>query len=115
MTKPDILEEKPITMAEMKEELEKIRKRDEELNFRATKTEEYLQQFDIQPVKKIEELKKKIEGLKIPRLKEEQIIKIIDLMPGSLEEMKTIMQSYTITINQENMKKIVAKIEEFNK
>ena len=40
-----ILSENPISMVELKEELEKTRKRDKELNFRATKTEEYLQKF----------------------------------------------------------------------
>jgi DNA-directed RNA polymerase subunit F len=110
MSKPEILSEKPITLAEMAAEIEKIKKRDGELNFRATKTEEYLQQFELESDKKIEELKKKIEGLKIPRLKEEQIIKILDLMPKTLEEMKGILSAYTISVTQENMKKILSAI-----
>ena len=42
-----ILNEEPMSMAELKEELDKIKKRDKELNFRANRTEEYLQHFDI--------------------------------------------------------------------
>ena len=110
MSKPEILSEKPITMAEMAEEIEKIKKRDEELNFRATKTEEYLQQFELESGKKIEGIKKNVEGLKIPRLKEEQIIKILDLMPKTVEEMKGILSAYTISVTQENMKKILSTI-----
>lgn len=113
MTKPEIVNEKPVTMVEVKEELEKIKKRDSELNFRATKTEEYLQQFDLVASKKVEELAKKIKALKIPRLKDEHLVKVLDLMPKSVEEMKGILQGYTVTVSQENMKKIVAKIEEF--
>ncbi|MBW2992939.1 hypothetical protein KY345_07045 [Candidatus Woesearchaeota archaeon] len=108
MTKPEVLKEEPITMAAMKEELEKIKKRDGELNFRATKTEEYLQQFELPS--KSEELVKKIQGLKIPRLKDFHIVKIVDLMPKSVEEIKGVLQGYTLTVTQENMKKIINAI-----
>ena len=39
-----IVSETPINMHQLKNELEKIKKRDKELNFRANKTEEYLHQ-----------------------------------------------------------------------
>jgi DNA-directed RNA polymerase subunit F len=112
MKNPKVLSEKPVTMAEMAAEIEKIKKRDGELNFRATKTEEYLQQFELPSEKKIEELKKKIDGLNVPRLKEEHIVKIVDLMPKTTDEMKIIMSAYTISITQDNMKKIVSAINE---
>ena len=110
--KPEVLSERPITMSEMKEEIEKIKKRDSELNFRATKTEEYLQQFDIISTKKAEELVKAIKTLKVPRLKEEYIVKIIDLFPKTVDELKSILSGYTLTITQENLKKILSKLEE---
>lgn len=110
MGKPEILKEEPITMAEMKIELERIKERDEELNFRATKTEEYLQQFELPNKKKTEEMIKKIKGLKIPRLKDIHIVKVIDLMPDSIEEIKGILQAYPITVTQENMKKILGAL-----
>ena len=110
--KPEVLNERPITMAEMKEEIEKIKKRDSELNFRATKTEEYLRQFEILSTKKAEELMKKIKALKVPRLKEEYIVKIIDLSPKTAEELKSILSGYMLTITQENLKKIVSELEE---
>ena len=107
MTKPVIINETPITIADMKVEIEKIKKRDNELNFRATKTEEYLQQFELPSEKKIEEMKKKIESLNVPRLKDIHIVKILDLMPTTIEEMKGILSGYTLTVTQENMKKIL--------
>ena len=44
MATNDILDENPISMYELKAELEKIKKRDKELNFRSARTEEYLNQ-----------------------------------------------------------------------
>jgi DNA-directed RNA polymerase subunit F len=112
MTKPEIINETPITMANMSVEIEKIKKRDNELNFRATKTEEYLQQFEFPSEKKIEEMKKKIESLNIPRLKDIHITKMLDLMPKTVEEMKGILSSYTLTVTQDNIKKILSAMNE---
>jgi len=113
MARPEVLKETPITIVELKEEIGKIKKRDGELNFRATKTEEYLEQFVSLSQKKTEELKEKIEKLAIPRLKDEHIIKIIDLMPANVEVLKVLLQAYTITVTQENLKKIVGVVQDY--
>jgi len=112
MSKLETLNETPITMAAMKAELEKIKKRDGELNFRANKTEEYLSQFELPNEKKAEELVKKLKDLKVPRLKDEHIVKILDLMPKTAEEMKGILQGYTLSVTQDNIKKIINAINE---
>ncbi len=104
----EILSEKPISISKLKDEIEKIKNRDKELNFRATRTEEYLQHFST--LKNPEELYKKIEDLKIPRLKEQHITKIIDILPTTTDELKAILQGYAITVNNENLKKIVETI-----
>lgn len=113
MSIPNIIEEKPITMAELKAELDDIKKRDKELSFRSNKTQEYLSQFSKKDYNKVKELIEKIEKLKIPRLKEEHIVKIIDVMPQSLDDLKSLLQGYTVTIKQENMKKIVEVVKKF--
>ncbi|MFH1054327.1 MAG: hypothetical protein V1740_07950 [Candidatus Woesearchaeota archaeon] len=115
MVKPTIISEIPISMADVKEELEKIKKNEKELNFRSKKTYEYLAQFTKLNKKKADELKENLNKLKIPRLKEEYIIKILDLMPTTVDDLKSVLQSYTVTISNENMKKIVNVINEFNK
>ncbi|MFC1723023.1 hypothetical protein ACFL0V_02710 [Nanoarchaeota archaeon] len=112
MTQTNIIEEKPVPMAELKKELKKIKKRDEELNFRAEKTEEYLQQFNILNDKETKALYKKIEKLEIPRLKPEHIVKLVDILPTSADEVKTILQGYTITVSKDNLKKIADVIPE---
>ena len=113
MPKPEIIQETPVSMADLKDEIAKIKKKSEKLNFRAEKTEEYLNQFTKLSKNKATELKEKIEKLKIPRLKEEHIIKLIDLMPKSAEEVKSILHGYTVTVTNENLKKIADCINKF--
>ncbi len=111
MADSEIISEKAIDMNELRVELEKIKKRDKELNFRALRTEEYLQHFAT--LKNSGELYKKIEALKIPRLKDQHIVKIIDLMPKTADELKVVLQSYPLTVNNENMKKISEVVNNF--
>lgn len=111
MTDMQIISETPINIYQLKKELERIRKRDNELNFRANKTEEYLNQTTT--FKNAEELFDKIMHLNIPRLREQHIHKIIDIVPTTLNELKVVLQGYTITLNNESIKKIVDTINEF--
>ncbi|MBW2995031.1 hypothetical protein KY312_01655 [Candidatus Woesearchaeota archaeon] len=113
MTKPIMVSEKPITMAEVKKEIEKIRKKDKELNFRSTRTEEYLNIFVKLDEKKADELGQKLQKLKIPRLGEEHIVKIIDILPKTVEELKVLLQAYPLTITKENMQKIADAVKNF--
>ncbi|MFC1801480.1 hypothetical protein ACFLZB_03370 [Nanoarchaeota archaeon] len=114
MVKPTVIEEKTVTLAEVKKNLAEIRKRDNELNFRANKAEEYLNDFKVLDPKKAQELQKKLENLKISRLKEDQITKIIDLLPTSVEDLKVILQGYTVSISKKDMEQVISVVKEFN-
>lgn len=92
-------------MVELKDELATIKKSTKELNFRAMKTLEYLNEFVTE--KKLKELKDKIVKLDIPRLKDEYICKILDTLPRSVDDLKTVLQGYTVTVNNDNMKKVI--------
>jgi len=105
--KQKILSETPINMAEVKEGLRKISERDKDLNFRAQKTAEYLDQNVRLELKKTRDLLKKLEKLEIPRLREMHLHKIVDLLPEREDDLKMIMQSYNVTVTKENLKKIV--------
>lgn len=100
-----ILSETPISAYQLKEELEKIKRRDKELNFRASKAEEHLN--SIGTPKNFDDLYEKISKLDIARLKDQHIKKILDIMPKSINELKVVMQGYTLSVTSENMKKIV--------
>jgi DNA-directed RNA polymerase subunit F len=107
MVQLEIIEESPVTLSEMRDELERIKVRDKELNFRGARAEEHLQQFATLDIKKAKELSKKIEALEVPRLKAIHITKIVDVLPKTVEELKVAIQGYTLTISGDNLKKIV--------
>ena len=107
MSKVNVLGEQQISMIELKEELKKIKKRDEELNFRAQRTEDYLNTVVLIKKKQADDLRKALKKLDVQRLKDEHMTKIIDLQPGTVEELKTIMSAYIVTLTNENLKKIV--------
>jgi len=115
MTKPVIVNETPVNMVQVKEELNKIKKRDKELNFRAIRTEEYLNQLVELDAKNAQELYSKIEALNVPRLRDIHIHKIIDIIPATLESLKVVLQGYTLTVNNENLKKIINVVNEYVK
>ncbi len=113
MTKVKIISETPMSLVEVKEEVKRIKKRDAEPSFRVNKVDEYLNSFTTLSPKKEKELVDKINELNIPRLKEDHIKKLVDIMPTTLDQLKVIMQGYVITVNQDNMKKLVSVFKEY--
>jgi DNA-directed RNA polymerase subunit F len=113
MQNPEIMSETPIGMVELRDELDKIKKRDKELNFRSAKVEEYLNLFVHTNQKQYNEIKEKISKLQIPRLRDQHIYKIIDIMPENQEDLKSLLQGYTITVSNENIKKIIDIVSEY--
>ena len=107
----ETLSENPIDVYQLKEELSKIKKRDKELNFRAQKTEEHLAQTATH--NNADRLFDKINKLNISRLREQHIHKIIDVMPTTVKDLKVVLQGYTVSVSNENMKKIVDAINNF--
>lgn len=103
-----IMEEKPLTLAELKEKLEVIEKRDKDISFRANKTKEYLNAFSIKKLKEVETLKKKIEELNVPRLKDRHIAKIIDISPKDMDSLRLLLSGEAITVRDEDLKKILS-------
>ena len=104
----EIIEERPIDLTELKSELESIKKRDKELGFRSNRTKEYLEQIGVEGDNKA--LIKKIVDLCVPRLKDLHIVKIVDNKPETVEDLKMVLQGYPLTVNADNLKKIVEAI-----
>ncbi len=114
MVKPQIQTETPISLVELKSKLEEIKVRDGELNFRGTKTEDYLNQISLSlSIEQGTELIKKLEEMDIPRLKREHIVKIVDILPIFEEQLKLVLQGYILTVSQVNMKRIVDLVKEY--
>jgi len=110
-----IIEETPINLSQLKEEIKAIKKRDEELGFRTAKVSEQLEVVKVIKEKETEEIYAKLEKLNVPRFKDIHIHKIIDLMPGSMIELKNIISGYALTVTNENLEKILATISEYTK
>ena len=113
MLRQELIEERSMTMAEVKEELAKIKKENEELNFRAGKCEEYLNDFVSLSLSKAKELWEKLQKLGISRLKDDQITKLVDLLPTSVEDAKVILQAAPVSISKKDMERIVSTVKEF--
>ena len=107
MTNLELVNETPLTMAELKENLEEIKKRDKELNDRASRTYDYLNKSVNLKTKEAIKLKQEIIKLEIPRLKEKHIIKMVDILPKDIESLKLIFASENITIKQEDLQRIL--------
>ena len=112
MTNGKILSEKPLNVAILKDELDKIKKRDGEFGFRAQRAYDSLD-FVKLTKKQGNELFKKLEDLQIPRLKDVHINKIIDVMPQTVEELKIVLQGYTLSVSKDNLNKIYGVIKEY--
>ena len=93
MPNPKIIEETPINLANLKSIFIKLKKRDEELNYRLSKMQEFFEAVPVLKKKEADELFTKLKDLEIPRLKDNMIQKIINLQPKTLEELKIIFPS----------------------
>lgn len=110
MSKAQIIEKKAISLSELKEALKEIKNRDEELTYRTGKTEEYVNSLKILDIEEYNVKKEELSKLEIPRLKEEHIVKILDISPKTVEELEVVLSGYPITITKENLEKIIKAI-----
>ncbi len=112
MVKPELLEEQPVTLSEVKEEIERIKTRDGQLGFRATKCEEYLQEFPFLTAAKARSLKKKLEELAISRVKTEHLTMIVDLLPKTADEAKLLFQGGTVSLTRKDLERIAEAVQQ---
>jgi DNA-directed RNA polymerase subunit F len=110
---PKTISQEPISLAELKEEIGKIKQREKESSIRVARIEDYLTSFvEITP-EQGKSLRAAITKLAINRLKEEHICKIVDLLPKTVNELKVIMQGYALSLTNDNLAKIVETVNEF--
>src|SRR3990167_8100046 len=110
---PKTISQTPITLAELKEEVVKIKQRDKEPSIRITRMEDYLNAFVELSAKQGKELYAAISKLEINRLKDEHICKIVDLLPKTAAELKLLMQGYAVSLTNDSSSKIVEMVNEF--
>lgn len=110
-----VLSESPTNASSVKQVLEGIQSHDKELTFRAQRTLEHLDSISVIAPKKAKELEQALAKLEIPRMKEQHIHKLIDVLPKSQDDVKLMLQGYALTVTNENCKKIADTIAEVAK
>jgi len=105
----EIIEENPISLVGVKG----ILKGKKELSERELKVKEYIDVFGKLDKKKEAELRKKLNSLEISRLKDRHIVKIIDLLPEDVDDLKVLMSGEPLSLKQEDIKKIVNVVKDF--
>ncbi len=115
MVSPQFIEDQPLSLIDVKAALAAMEQRDNELNFQSNKAKEYVATFvELSPSKK-EELYQKLKGLELTRIKEEHLMKIIDFLPKTVNELKIVLQAYPLSMPKKDQDSIVAAVNEFLK
>ena len=92
----------PLSMAEV---LEYIKKGEE------TEVIGFIKKFNKLKAKEVKELKQEIEALNILKIKPEYLVKIVDLLPESPEELNKIFVD--VGLDEDETKKILDTIKKF--
>jgi DNA-directed RNA polymerase subunit F len=96
-----IKDKKPVTLAEARE----ILKSSEGEKTKATA--DFIKKFTKLSSAEALKLKKELMELDIVKLKEEDIVKIIDFMPEDAEDLRKIFSGYDISLEQDEITKIL--------
>lgn len=107
MAEIETIEEVPLSLADVKDTLESINKRDKVLSPKGTKVLDYISKITSLKLKETAEIRKKLAETGIERLKEKQISKILDIMPKDVDSLKAVFVGDNLTLRQEDLKKIL--------
>ena len=97
-----ILDKKPISMAEAKEYINKDS---------GAETLAFIKKFVSLKPEDAKKLREKIQGLELLKVKEEHIVKIIDLLPETADDLNKIF--IDMGLDEDETKKILETIKEF--
>ncbi|MDP3733746.1 MAG: hypothetical protein Q8R37_00825 [Nanoarchaeota archaeon] len=113
MVSPQFITEKALSLADVQRIFNDVEKRDTQLNYLSHKAKESLAALTILSTDKKEELSKKLMGLNLTRLKDEHVMKIIDFLPLTMDELKVVLQAYPLSMPKKDQELIVALVKEF--
>jgi DNA-directed RNA polymerase subunit F len=99
-----IRETKPVSMVEVKDILDKKKDSKDE---RIKNVRKYVKKFIKVKEADSEKLREELGKLGLIKLKEKHIVKIIDLVPKESEDLRKIFASESVSLNQEEMDKIL--------
>ena len=96
---------KPVTLSEVKNILTKLNKERKELNYEQKIALEHAQKFAKIPVGKTKDMIKELTGLEF--LTEYHAYKIADLLPTTVDDVKTIFAKERVSMGENEIKKIL--------
>ncbi len=99
----EVIEEKPVTLAEVRQVLSKLKK-EGELTYEQKVSLEYANEFGKAAISKIKEA---VENLKAEGVDEKIAVKILDIMPKTKDELGLIFEKVRYDLNDANAKKIL--------
>ncbi len=99
----DVVERKPVSIAFVKGVLEKI----EEKNHEQKITFEYVSKFARISPEDAEKLAQELREANVPRMKERHIVKIVDILPKNLDELKAIFAKDELSLSKDDSQKIL--------
>lgn len=111
-----IVEKKPLTLAEVKEivsqKTKKIKEENEE-NARIRNVNELLKKVVKLKADEAKKLKQEIISLNILKLKEKDIVKIIDFLPEDTEDMRKLFFGQGVNLDENEINSILEKIKKY--
>ena len=102
---------KPVSISEVKNILKKIEKDRKELLYEQKTALEHAHKFAKLPLKKTEDLIKELSELEF--LHEINAYKIADILPSNEDDVKTIFAKERITLNDNEIKKILDLVKKY--
>ncbi len=111
-----INKKEPISLAEIKEILSKSKKEAKESeNKKVEKLLEYINKFIKISPENAKKLKEELKALDITKLDDEHIVKIIDIMPEDSDDVRKIFVGSTLSLNQNEIQKLLEVIGKYKK
>lgn len=110
----EVISKKQVSVSEVLDDITK-KSQEVELTYREEKIREFLKKHNKISYEEFLEIKKKIEELSISRLEEEHIIRILDIMPSSGTQLRSLIQNTGIVLVDETANNILTVLEQYRK
>lgn len=107
-----VLKKEPLSLAEVKELVDE--KKENETK-KVEMMREYLKKFVKISPENAKKLKEELKNLKITKLGEEHIVKMIDILPSDVDDVRKIFFGSTVSLNQNEIQKIIEVINKYKK
>ena len=109
-----IIQKSPIAISNVLEQIKKVKKEGKrEIAYREDKILKYCKNLELVKSKDVEKFFDELKELEISRLDDEQIVKIIDVLPKNGSELRAIVSNSGTIIVDENVNKILDVVKKY--